>query len=301
MTTRYTLTDQSWTDLGAGPLFVELIGVATALLVIDTAAPGSIGADAQVLALDRLHSGTFGSSANHIYARAGTGSTTYIVTSPAAVTSSGGGGGAATIADGADVAEGAKADAAATNATGSWSVVALLKGLYAAMVAPTPAGEAHIGEVGGNVTKFQAQFGPASSTTFTTGQAMSAPIEVTGMGRVANGTGLITAASLELAAANTIQVDLVVFSAQPSGTYTAGSTFTIASGDRVKASKAIKLTDWTSLGAADSLGEPTPAPKFYRCDDATKTTSLWVVPIARGSITLATATDATLTMRGARN
>lgn len=46
------------------------------------------------------------------------------------VGSGGGGGGAVTIADGADVAEGAKGDAAATDNTSSWSVVSLLKGLY---------------------------------------------------------------------------------------------------------------------------------------------------------------------------
>ena len=44
-------------------------------------------------------------------------------------------GGAVTIADGADVAEGAKADAAATDSTSAWTVVALLKGLYARLAA----------------------------------------------------------------------------------------------------------------------------------------------------------------------
>ncbi len=163
------------------------------------------------------------------------------------------------------------------------------------------AGEAHLGEVGGNVGRFQAQFGPSTSTTYAAGQAMAAPIEVTGMGRVANGSGLIVGASLELAAANTIEVDLVMFGAQPGGSYAAGTAFTIAAADRPKVSKVLKLTDWTALGAADSLGEVVPAPKFYACEDAGKTTSLWVVPVARGSITLATATDATLKLRASRN
>jgi len=43
----------------------------------------------------------------------------------------GGGGGAVTVADGADVTQGAKADAAATDSTSSWTVISLLKGLYA--------------------------------------------------------------------------------------------------------------------------------------------------------------------------
>lgn len=45
----------------------------------------------------------------------------------------GGGGGAATIADGSDVAEGAKADAAYSG-TGAASVISILKGIYAAIV-----------------------------------------------------------------------------------------------------------------------------------------------------------------------
>lgn len=60
---------------------------------------------------------------------------------------SGGGGGAITIADGADIAEGAKADAAYAG-SGSASVVALLKGNYNALVAATPAGANVIGKVG---------------------------------------------------------------------------------------------------------------------------------------------------------
>ncbi len=47
------------------------------------------------------------------------------------IATGGSGGGPATIADGADVAEGAKADAAATDSTSSWTVVSILKGLWA--------------------------------------------------------------------------------------------------------------------------------------------------------------------------
>lgn len=41
-----------------------------------------------------------------------------------------GGGSAVSIADGADVTQGAKADAAATDSTSSWSAIAMLKGIY---------------------------------------------------------------------------------------------------------------------------------------------------------------------------
>jgi hypothetical protein len=46
-------------------------------------------------------------------------------------TGGGGGGGAVTVADGADVALGAKADAAATTDTGTFSLIALFKRLLA--------------------------------------------------------------------------------------------------------------------------------------------------------------------------
>ena len=243
------------------------------------------------------------------------------------------------LADGADLTQGAKADAAWDGAAASASVVAILKRLATTALSPIlaagtaiigrvgidqttpgttnkvsigtdgavalsaalPAGEAHLGEIGGNIGRFVWPFGPSTSITYTAGQAMSAPIEVTGMARLANGSGLIVGASLALAVANTVEVDLVVFSAAPIGAYTAGSTFTIAAADIAKVSKVLKLTDWTALGTSASLGEVVPAPKLYVCEDTTKTTSLWVVPVARGSIALASATDATLKMRAARN
>lgn len=68
------------------------------------------------------------------------------VTNPINITG-GTGGGAATIADGADVAEGAKADAAYAG-SGSASVVSILKGLYNALIAPIVAGTNIIGKVG---------------------------------------------------------------------------------------------------------------------------------------------------------
>ena len=62
--------------------------------------------------------------------------------------------GGVTIADGSNSSQGAKADSAANNSTSSWSIVALLKGIYALCAASTPAGSNLIGGVnvqqGGN-------------------------------------------------------------------------------------------------------------------------------------------------------
>lgn len=51
------------------------------------------------------------------------------------------------VSDGGDITQGAKADAAYAGGGGSASIVALIKGLYNAMVAPTPAGSNLMGSV----------------------------------------------------------------------------------------------------------------------------------------------------------
>lgn len=68
---------------------------------------------------------------------------------PFVTSGGGGGGGAVTIADGADVTQGAVADAAVTNPASSGSVVALLKGILTNTKATVlAAGSALIGKVG---------------------------------------------------------------------------------------------------------------------------------------------------------
>lgn len=64
--------------------------------------------------------------------------------------SGGGGGGAVTIADGADVTQGAKADSVCGTATGTCSVSALLKYIANAVSSQIAAGTAYIGQIGLN-------------------------------------------------------------------------------------------------------------------------------------------------------
>lgn len=70
-----------------------------------------------------------------------------------------GGGGAMTVADGADVAQGALADTAVTNPASNASEIALLKGLVTLLAAATPAGTNLIGKV-----NLDAAVMPASTT-----------------------------------------------------------------------------------------------------------------------------------------
>lgn len=79
-----------------------------------------------------------------------------------------GGGGAVTVADGADVTQGAKADAAYAG-SGSASVVAALKGIYASVNGAIPAGTNTIGNVVNVPTSASGQ----TTTNVTCGSAVS--------------------------------------------------------------------------------------------------------------------------------
>lgn len=87
---------------------------------------------------------------------------------------SGGGGTAVTIADGADVAEGSKADAAATDSTSSWSVTALLKGAWAKLNALASATST-------NVTQLASTPVSAVLQSAVTGNGNGSTLNVSGM------------------------------------------------------------------------------------------------------------------------
>jgi hypothetical protein len=71
----------------------------------------------------------------------------------------GGGGGAVTVADGADVTQGAKADAASIDGSGSPSVVSLLKGMFASLRAILTALSDGTQRIQGNIADYVADAG----------------------------------------------------------------------------------------------------------------------------------------------
>ena len=104
--------------------------------------------------------------------------------------STSGGGGAVTIADGADVTQGAKADAAYAG-SGAATLVALLKGIYNALVAALPAGTNLIGKVGidqtTNGTTNNVTIAPTSATAVGITPVVSGSAEATHV--LKNGAG----------------------------------------------------------------------------------------------------------------
>lgn len=229
-TQRYQLTDQAWVDLGATPLTVRTLGN-PALLVIDTTAPSALNAPATVLGSEAQTGLPVTVTGQHVYARALNGSTAVAVLPNPGAGGGGGGGGATTIADGADVAEGAKADAAATNGTGSWSVIAMLKGIYNSLLAPTPAGTNIIGKVGIDQTTPGTTNGVqvTNQSTQTTTGALQPPTATAG--KITQTSVSLTAnTSTSLVAANTarIAVEIQCDGTAPVGVDRTGGALTSA-------------------------------------------------------------------------
>jgi hypothetical protein len=78
-TTAFDLAQNTWTDLGTTPCFVQCVGD-DALVVIDTVAPGAVDVPAHILRGDGDSSMDIGLSGQHAYAR-GVGGTGRIIVS----------------------------------------------------------------------------------------------------------------------------------------------------------------------------------------------------------------------------
>ncbi len=99
------------------------------------------------------------------------------------ITASGGSSGAVTIADGADVTQGAKADATCGTATGTCSEISLLKYLNAAVIDTTPVNVYELPTTTGGLSVYTVQ--PAASdnhATIKAGAGQVYKISITGNG-----------------------------------------------------------------------------------------------------------------------
>jgi len=131
--------------------------------------------------------------------------------------------GGVTLADGDSGTHGAKADTAYAGGGGSASIIALLKGLYNALIAPTPAGSNVIGivdtadlDVTGSVTSAAVLFTQDVSNFGSVGvQATSAGSACTVAYEVSNdGTNWVSAVGLSVAAATAASGVLTTSAAQ---------------------------------------------------------------------------------------
>jgi hypothetical protein len=210
---------------------------------------------------------------------------------------------AATEADGANIAIGSKADAA--SATGSQTLVSILKQLHADMIAATPAGSAVIGKTTTDQTT------PGVTDLIHAASVVTEPSNVPTIPTTAQTSGWVlggiqqftsqpTSGNITYAEATFNSgtfagtIDLFVFNASPTGGGTSnGAPFALTSADTAKLLGVIHMNDLTSLGGALSQVQASGFSIPYKLASGT---TLYVVAREKGTPTCAGASDANFTL-----
>ena len=161
---------------------------------------------------------------------------------------------------------------------------------------PLAAGEAHLGEVGGNIVKVYAT--PTVSTSaYASGDAMGGLLVFANVARVSAGSGLLQSVTLNFKSAQTSATDFVWCDDNPTGTtVTDNAAVAVAVADYNKC-RVIHVTDCVNLGtpsvcSADNLALP-----FSLTSGTTGRGFL----VTRGTPTLASTSDVEVALRILRN
>lgn len=165
-------------------------------------------------------------------------------------------------------------------------------------IAATPAGENHIGEVGGNIVKVTANPTVSASPAYSSGDVMGALLTFSNVARVAAGSGLLQSVTLNFKSAQTAATDFVWCGGDnPTGTtLTDNAAVAVAAADYNKC-RVVHVTDCTSLGTpsvctADNLAFPFAL---------TSGTTGYGFLVTRGTPTLASTSDVEVALRILRN
>lgn len=246
---------------------------------------------------------------------------------PASIGGGGGGGGsslgavataaAPTYTEGATVAQstdltgntrvidlniGAKADAAATTDTGSFSLIALFKrllqGITSLVTAATDTSDVNIK---GPPTAIVQVVPATTAATFTTGQVVGGKLTFAAMARSGLAapilSGILYDAVIGAKTATPFDFDLFLFNADPTGsTLTNAAAFALVAADMPKVIDVIQFkaaSDWfagnpVAIGAKRGLATP------Y----LTTAGNIYAAIVARQSVTLVSTTDLILTLKG---
>ena len=163
---------------------------------------------------------------------------------------------------------------------------------------PLTAGEAHIGEVGGNIIKVAVSPTVSASPAYSSGDVMGGLLTFANVARVAAGSGLLQSVTLNFKSAQTAATDFVWCGGDnPSGTtLTDNAAVAVAAADYNKC-RVVHVTDCTGLGtpsvcAADNLAFP-----FALSSGTTGYGFL----VTRGTPTLASTSDVEVALRILRN
>lgn len=164
------------------------------------------------------------------------------------------------------------------------------------------AGETHIGEVGSNQIKVDVA-PTVTASAYSTGNAIGGLLTVANAVRVSNsagasGTGgILTGLQLNMKSAQTVQVDVFLFDANPTGsTCTDKTAFNLVAADFNKVVGILTIpgtaangAGWFAAATGGSVGIPTYFPVSF---DLASSTTLYACAVARGAFTPASTTDA---------
>lgn len=153
-----------------------------------------------------------------------------------------------TVADGSNVALGAKADAAATTDAGTFSLIALIKRLLQKLTTGLglTAGEAHIGQVGGHTGVIVPTITVSTSPAYSSGDCVGGKLTLSSIVRTAGGTALVQSLFLRDTSNQKAALELLIFNADPTS-----STLTDNAAAVIHANDIDKIVRRISIAASD--------------------------------------------------
>lgn len=182
-------------------------------------------------------------------------------------------------------------------AAGSGTVSALTQRVVLATDVALPAGENHLGEVGGNLLVIAVTPAVEATPDYSTGDVLGGKMTLANAARVSAGTGYIVGVRITSQADITVPIDVIFFKADPTNTtWTENAAVAVHASDLTMIVGAVQVFNWFDLG--------TPVVGFAECRipfDLASGTSLYAVMIARGTINLASTTDIIIEVTVDRN
>lgn len=203
---------------------------------------------------------------------------------PASSSGGGGGGGATTIADGADVTQGAKADAANINPAGGQSLISAIKGILASLISGLTINQ---GNVGGFTTVIKS-VSAVTAAAYSIGNAIGAKRTFANAVRSAGGSAILQSVTLLDRANQSSPMTLYIFDSDPTGGTIADKTAFVFGVDDLKVIAQVNIVagDYTTTNTkciAQIIGLGIPLKAASGLD-------LYGVLVAKGAPTFA-ATD----------
>lgn len=152
-----------------------------------------------------------------------------------------------------------------------------------------PAGENHVGEVGGNTDQITPTLAVAT-LVYSSGNVVGGKLTLTNAMRVSGGTGILQSLLIIDNANQKAAFDILLFNADPSaGTYTDRVAFTFNVTDRAKLVRRVSVaaTDYVTVGGV-AIADISPGGKVLK---AVATQNLFAIIVTTGTPTYAATTD----------